>query len=310
MLTPSRTTGRRDARAPTSFGFTLVELLVVIAIIGVLVGLLLPAVQTARESGRRTQCTGNLKQMGLAIANFESIRKVFPCGRVARDPTCYSWAFALLPWLEEQQTFDAWVPGVPVYDDRNARAMRTPVAVYYCPSRRGPAADRNFDNNDRTPPVTAAAAGGDYAANAGTWYMYASDPGCDPQKAGPIHTFSKVRAAQVTDGLSKTLAIGDRHIPPADPSWGEMAQHHQGDTAFFAGDTPTTIFRDTYRGLVASLDDRSTRKFGSRHPGATSFVFLDGHVEPIDNQTPSDVLLRQSVIGDGPDPIDAGDDGT
>ena len=308
MPTVTRTTGRRAS--PAAGAFTLVELLVVIAIIGVLVGLLLPAAQTARESARRAQCTSNLKQVGLAIANFESTRKVFPCGRPARDPTCYSWAFALLPWLEEQATFDAWVPGVPVYDDRNSRAMRTTVAVYYCPSRRAPAADRNFDDNDRPPVVTAAAAGGDYAANAGTWFLYVSDPGCDPRQAGPIHTFSKVRAVQVTDGLSKTFAVGDRHIPPPDPARGDLAQHDQGDTAFFAGDTPSTIFRDTYRGLAASADDRSARKFGSRHPGITTFLYLDGHVEPIDNQTPSDVLLRQSVIGDGPDATDGGDGGS
>jgi len=279
-----------------------------------LLGLLLPAVQSARESARRTQCATQLRQVGLAINVYESARRVYPCGRATRNPDGYSWAFTLLPYLEEQPTFDAWVPDAPVYDDRNARAMRTPVGVYFCPSRRSPAADRNFDDNNKAPPVKGAAAGGDYAASAGSWFMYAApETGSDPKKAGPIHTFSKIRAAQVTDGVSKTFAVGDRHIPPADPSWGDMTHRNQGDTAFFAADTPDTIFRDTYRGLAAAVDDRSSRKFGSRHTGVTNFVFLDAHVDSIGNETASEILLRYALIGDGMDPTaatDDGDDGT
>jgi prepilin-type N-terminal cleavage/methylation domain-containing protein len=295
-------------------GFTLVELLVVIAIIATLIGLLLPAVQSVRESARRTQCSNHLKQIGLAIMNHESTRKVFPTGRTTRDPNTYGWTFRLLPYLEEEAIFDAWVPDAVVFDDRNARAMRSPVAGYYCPSRRGPAADRNFDNNNRRPPVLAAAAGGDYAANAGAWFMYSSEDGTpDGSQAGPIFTFSKVRPGQVTDGLSKTFAVGERHIPPAEPSWGDMAHRRQGDTAFFAADTPDVLFRDVYRGLAAAPDDRSSRKFGSRHPTVVQFVFLDAHVEPIVIDTDREILLRYALIGDGLDPtaVDGGDgDGT
>jgi prepilin-type N-terminal cleavage/methylation domain-containing protein len=81
-------------------GFTLIELLVVIAIIGVLVGLLLPAVQQAREAGRRLSCANNLKQMGLAVALHADAQKHFPSGRETRDPYDVSWAFRLLPFLE------------------------------------------------------------------------------------------------------------------------------------------------------------------------------------------------------------------
>jgi prepilin-type N-terminal cleavage/methylation domain-containing protein len=296
-------------------GFTLVELLVVIAIIATLIGLLLPAVQSARESGRRIQCANHLRQIGLAIMSHESGRKVFPTGRLSREPDGYGWTFRLLPYLEEQAIFDAWVPDAPVFDARNARAMRTPVAGYYCPSRRGPAADRNFDNNNQRPPVLGVAAGGDYAASAGSWFMYASETGIpDGRKAGPIFTFSKVKPGHVTDGLSKTFAVGERHLPPADPSWGDMAQRWQGDTALFPSDTPDVLFRDVYRGLAGAPDDRSARKFGSRHAAVVQFVFLDAHVEPITTETDREVLLRYALIGDGMDPTalidDGSDDGT
>ena len=322
-------TSATSARA----GFTLVELLVVIAIIGVLVGLLLPAIQAARESARRSSCTNNLKQIGLAVVNHEGVRKVLPKGRDTRSQggtpegapprlrAAYSWAFRLLPFMEQQPIFDAYVPSVPVYDPANARAMRTPIAANSCPTRRAPAADRNFDNNNASPPSggIGVAAGGDYAANAGASYTYAStddsDPGiaADPRNAfmyaGPIHTFSRIRAGQVTDGLSKTFAIGERHIPPADPSWPpDMVGYYQGDTAFFAADTPSTQFRDTVQGLASGPDDTSGRTFGGLHPGITNFVFLDGHIEAIANETDADVLRWYCTIADGNDPTRPPDD--
>jgi len=213
--------------------------------------------------------------------------------------------------MEEQATYDAWKPALPTSDPANARAMRTPVATFYCPSRRGPAADRNFDNNNNVPPANyqKIAAGGDYAANAGTYFNYA--PGANgvvnPKVEGPIHTFSNVRAAQVSDGLSKTFAVGDRHLPPSIPGAGAMDDYNRGDTSFFSADTPQTLFRDTYRGLAESQTDTNNRKFGSAHPVITPFVFLDGHVESIDNGTSRDVLLMYSSIGDGGDPTDPGD---
>ena len=320
-------------RATPVRGFTLVELLVVIAIIGVLIGLLLPAVQAAREAARRSACTNNLKQVGLAIANHEATRKVFPKGRDTRTPggvpegdpprlrEGYSWAFRVLPFMEQQTIFDAYVPTARVYDQANARAMRTPVAGYYCPSRRAPAADRNFDNDNLAPPSGAVgvAAGGDYAANAGAYYTFASPDPYDgtgatsptnaPKNAGPIHTFSRVKAAQVSDGLSKTFAVGERHIPPAQPSWDpKLIHYYQGDTAFFAADTPITQFRDTLRGLASAPDDTSNRKYGSRHPGLVNFVFLDGHVEAIATETDLDVLRWYCTIADGNDPTKPVDD--
>ena len=286
-------------------GFTLVELLVVIAIIGTLIGLLLPAVQAAREAARRSACTNNLKQMGVAVSLHHDAKKTFPSGRNTRDNMGVSWAFRMLSFMEGDNVYGSYVETARCDDAANAAAMRTPVDTFFCPSRRGPAADRNFDNNNEPPLVTAAAAGGDYSANAGTFYNYSPDNGggIDSRQAGPIHTFSKIRAQQVTDGLSKTFVIGERHIPRPDPAVpGSMIHYQQGDTSMFAADTPHTLFRDTSRGLADSVDDLNNRKFGSRHPGLTNFLFLDGHVEGFNNDTDRTILRWYSSIGDGNDP--------
>src|SRR6188472_1794273 len=103
--------------------FTLVEVLVVIAIIGILVALLLPAIQAARESARRSQCMNNLKQMGLAVQLHVDSRKLLPTGRNATDQKSVSWAYYLLPYLEEKNIYDAYQSSYSVDDPQNARAM-------------------------------------------------------------------------------------------------------------------------------------------------------------------------------------------
>lgn len=126
-------------------GFTLVELLVVIAIIGVLVALLLPAVQAAREAARRTSCINQMRQMGLALQNHESTRKTFPTGGIDPWPLIedyttggkplsspkqgLSWAFQILPYLEQGALHNL---------STTDQISQTPVGLYYCPSRRGP----------------------------------------------------------------------------------------------------------------------------------------------------------------------------
>jgi prepilin-type processing-associated H-X9-DG protein len=147
------------------------------------------------------------------------------------------------------------------------------------------------------------AAGGDYAANAGVYFNYAETEDVDRARAGPIYTYSNIRNRQVTDGASKTFAVGERHIPPPDSDVPpEMTHWMQGDCAFFAADTPWGIFADTRRGLANSRRDRNREKYGSEHPGVTLFVFLDGHVEGIDNDTDLNVLNWYCAIGDGHDP--------
>jgi prepilin-type N-terminal cleavage/methylation domain-containing protein len=294
-----RTTGRRT-------GFTLVELLVVIAIIGVLIALLLPAIQAARESARRSQCTNHLRQIGVAIQNFHDQKGQFPAGRNSTNQYGVSWAYYILPQLEEQAVYDAYVATERVDAEINAPAMRTPIAVYACPSRRSPAADRNFDNNGDPPLVRGASVLGDYAANAGL----EEDIGMEGNDftegkinltlAGPIFSGSRIKARQVSDGLSKTLAVGERHIPPERSDWDDGELHfEQGDTCFLAADHIMTILRGAEEGLAESPVDRSQDVFGGPHPGVTMFVYLDAHVEALSNNS--------SAQAGGVNPDDIGD---
>jgi len=312
----------RSRRRYALRGFTLVELLVVIAIIGILVALLLPAIQAAREAARRSQCMNNLKQMGVAIQTHLDVKKQFPSGRKCLPgPDCptgpnkidqfaVSWAYFILPQLEDQAVYDAFVETERVDSVANEQAMRTPISVYACPSRRSPAADRNFDNDDDPPEVLAAGTLGDYGANAGLEENmgmldrhFVDGPTrrqIDLTQAGPIFTRSAISDRRVTDGLSHTLAIGEKHIPPRQDDWNEnMVQYRQGDTAFLAGDSRTTVLRGTVDGLPSGPDDDDDDIFGGPHPGVTLFVYLDGHTDSVSNDIDVDTLKALSTVGGG-----------
>ncbi len=286
--------------------FTLVELLVVIAIIGTLIALLLPAVQSAREAARRSHCLNNLKQIGLAVQCYHDVHGHYPSGRRSRTQYGVSWAFRLLPHMEQTALHEAFAETERVDAPENATAMRTPVATFFCPSRRSPVANRNFDDNDAPTKVPAVAAGGDYASNAGLSYHMGTVPETPVDEdnpgrfIGPIFTLSRVKDRQVTDGLSQTFAVGERHIPPAPDNTTTGLEHRvQGDTAFFSADTPETIFGGTENGLATDFYDANNGKFGSHHSQITLFAFLDGHVQSIDQSVQDVTLQRLSTIADG-----------
>ncbi len=327
----------RSATRPSlrRHGFTLVELLVVIAIIGVLVALLLPAIQAARESARRTQCTSQLKQIGLAIQSYHSAKGRFPNGRTSTDEFGVSWAFSILPYLEQQTIFDARDPSEPVHSIVNAAAMRTPIEVYACPSRRLAAADRDFDNGGQGASANGAPRGaavlGDYAANAGLeedmgmedndyleGVVSFRDGHIDWTLSGPIFSNSKIESRNVTDGLSQTLAVGEKHLPPLLGEWDDDFTHSaQGDTCFLAADKIESIMRGTEDGLAESPDDfaaqqgqrnRGAQIFGGTgHPGLTLFVFLDGHVEALAVDRTGSAAVNTTGIRDVPSIFDPED---
>ena len=189
-------------------GFTLVELLVVIAIIGTLVGLLLPAVQAAREAARRTGCHNNIRQLALALHNYEGARRHYPPSMIHAPGTTFvsnngSWGILgrILPFVEEGNaavTIDlerAWdqppnnTTGVPT----------TRVGIFICPSEKNDTL-RLKNNAPFVHPHT-------YGFNSGTWFVY--DPATGTGGDGAFHPNSRFKTGMFTDGLSKTLCIAE-----------------------------------------------------------------------------------------------------
>ncbi len=175
-------------------GFTLVELLVVIAIIGILVALLLPAVQAAREAARRMQCSNNLKQMGLALHNYHDTYKAFPCGRWGQFPgQAYSFQSLILRYMEQDNVYDAIDFQQSWGHANNAVPLATVIPMYLCPS-------------DPVSGLPAGWAGNNYFGNGGS----------KPEKSvaalanGVFYNKSNIRLADILDGLSNTAAFSER----------------------------------------------------------------------------------------------------
>ena len=182
-------------------GFTLVELLVVIAIIGILIALLLPAIQAAREAARQATCLSNLKQLGMAILNYESALETFPPGAITSAPTDWaserwydikleaatgahgdSWMVHILPYLEEDAIFDQWEFGRNVA--QNETLARRDIAVFYCPTRRNTVRPSDislmFLGWDQGGTDYGGCVGGGNAFRVCTWVVGAPDIYCDP----------------------------------------------------------------------------------------------------------------------------------
>src|SRR5262245_61466867 len=184
-------------------GFTLIELLVVIAIIGVLLALLLPAVQAAREASRRASCTHNLKQIGLAMHGYHDAHGRLPMGYSFSPGYVrggFGWGAMILPGLEQSPLFDATNFSLPLWHDANTTSGSTALKSYLCPSDN--TSERRFLERD----------GFRYAR---TSYVAAFGPGdmdVDPDDRRGLFSRNCGRTfAEVIDGLSQTLAGGERH---------------------------------------------------------------------------------------------------
>ncbi|ADB16553.1 protein of unknown function DUF1559 [Pirellula staleyi DSM 6068] len=292
-------------------GFTLVELLVVIAIIGVLVALLLPAVQSAREAARRMQCQNNLKQLGIAMHNHHDTLQTFPNSRVDNR---YTWAVDILPFMEQKTLHDQWKLNTSYYG-QTLVARTTTVNAYFCPSRRtavmGGSVSITNDVQDNTSNAHVPGACADYACSVGStgsdyWWSTNQDGSANTPNRGLFKLsnnwsnagFGQLlpgnNMASVTDGTSNTFMVGEKHVQAG--NFGKFG----GDCSTYNGDKGCA-----YRGAGPSLTlartpkDNLTNRFGSFHPGVCQFVMIDGSVKTVSVTINSTTLGYLADIADG-----------
>ena len=282
-----------------SSGFTLVELLVVIAIIGILIALLLPAVQAAREAARRMNCSNNLKQIGIALHNYHDSMGQFPSGFLTgpqAEPE-WGWAALILPYMEQGALHDTLnIKGRDLLatitlagtDASVDAALKTLISGYRCPSDTAddyvegvdPAAERTWTNYD--PPVS------NYIGSVGLYHDYASLDMISQDNNGVLFGDSYVAFRDILDGTSNVFAVGERW----DGCWkgpatwlGVNAMDQNASGIYFTVGNVINPINET------PPPDRCRNGFGSYHPGGAMFVFCDGSVhflsETIESQAPS-----------------------
>ena len=317
-------------------GFTLIELLVVIAVIAVLIALLLPAVQQARAAARRSQCKNNLKQIGLALHMFHDAQRAFPPARLVVYPPPViatpdsspgmdepSWLVWILPYVEQgnlASQFDLFLP----YGSQPLAARNRAISVYLCPDRHSadsavaPPDTVNITLPCGCPGGVQLVAGGaivDYVGNHGDLSPGASSLPTDfywggkgtgvlissrPKAASGVierDWLDKVKMADITDGTSNTLMVGEPHIPRGQLGKapyngpGYFGRHLTHFTRIGGPGVPLAHNEDDQRGIAYS--------FGSPHTGSVQFCMSDGSVRAISTSISTTVLGDLTNRGDG-----------
>ena len=281
-------------RSSKRHAFTLVELLVVIAIIGILVALILPAVQMARESARRTECANNLRQLGIACQNHHDTFGLFPDGGESytsnRSLTSgglppktapqqdWGWLYQILPFMEQNALWEE-------IDDNVVR--RTPVKAYFCRTRRAPMV------------INGTHAVNDYAGNGG-WYTGTGFAWGDGINGGVIirkgRGPQRITLDKVIDGTANTILAGEKRLDikaigtfQCDDNEG----HSSGwdwDIIRWGNDPPEPDRNAT---------DQCELLFGSAHPAAAQFVFCDASVRPVPYSVDKTTFQRMCHLADG-----------
>ena len=331
--------------------FTLVELLVVIAIIGLLVGLLLPAVQSAREAARRTQCTNNLKQLGLGLYSFENSKGVFPPAYVGdsyangsqfgvsygddnrNGPTGFAWGTLILPHVEMQSLYAAFNLDLPCWAPANAQAAATRVPVFLCPSATGGSdgfaieKDAGDGKHGIAMTPTTFFAHSHYVTNAGvhqpwgrtTAYSYNFDAGepvaengnIPAMLDGPFYRNSHTRIADVSDGLSNTVFLGEHTSRLSQKTWVGVvpgaATCPRLDLQFWPSDCNSAgclvgahSGPDTHDHPQVIIHPPNnpfghTDEMYSEHPGGANVLFGDGSVRFIREEIDPDTWVSLST---------------
>ncbi|MEM1304824.1 MAG: DUF1559 domain-containing protein [Planctomycetota bacterium] len=261
--------------------FTLVELLVVVAIIGVLTALLLPAVQAARESARRTQCQNHLRQVGLALHGHHDQQGELPLGgRFAWKPGL-GWAAMVLPGLDEAPLHDALDPALRYTAPANGPAGRTVVPVLLCPSV--PDGELTKPSADLPGTSTARYARASYAGIQGERGLRSPSATNNPERGAMIFE-RPIRLSQITDGLSKTALVGeaptgihsiwisgrnlfDQSAPINTREGGQVVDFGQELSSFHPGGALVTLADSSVQFLPDTISDRALAALCSRDAG-------------------------------------------
>ena len=251
-------------------GFTLVELLVVVAIIGILIGMLLPAVQQVREAARRTVCANNLSQLGVALHNYEFGHQHLPAGVTDNAPgpiisqekgLHVGFLVTLLPYIEERGVADRFDVTVGTYAKANAPAREMAIDTYLCPSAYG----NSFN-------VGATAAISHYAG-----CHHGTEAPIDDDNNGLLFLNSKVAYGDIYDGSSNTILVGEFFTAPDSFGWASGTRsslRNTGDMINFGlGGGPAGI------DLTTSLPTDQVGGFGSYHSGGANFCLASGALQ-------------------------------